>query len=195
MKTMPSCVLYSRDEELAGRLIRLASSLAAVQPIAEQEDLKQWLAQFGDTVLLADLRAPNCLDVLSALRHEKPATIVIPLGAERSDPMLAAETLEPFATLSLEPDRRAFQTLLKQAVECLALRQKTKVLEDELATLTARNVERRPEPRALFSAPRLCRVATKKPGTRCGRFSNRLRPSPTRAPALPAAEPAPLATL
>ncbi|MEA2068079.1 MAG: ATP-binding protein [Verrucomicrobiota bacterium] len=153
MKTMPSCILYSRDEELAGRLIRISTSVVALQPIEEQADLEQWVAQFGDTVLVADLRAPNCLDVLAAIRKDKPLTIIIVLGADRSDPMLAAEWIEPFATTSLEPDRREFQTLLKQAVECLALRQKNKVLEDELATLNARKTETRPEPRALFSAP------------------------------------------
>ncbi|MDF7823328.1 ATP-binding protein [Pontiellaceae bacterium B12227] len=153
MKTMSSCLLYSRDEPLVARLIRITTSIAALQTIAEQIELEQWFTQFGDTVLLADLRAPNCLDVIAALRRERPATIVIVLGADRSDPMLAAETLEPFAAISLEPDRREFQTLLRQAVECLLLRQKNKILEDELATLNARKVEHRPEPRTLFSAP------------------------------------------
>ncbi len=153
MKTMPSSILYSRDEELAGRLIRISSSVVALQPIGEQADLEQWLAQFGDTVLLADLRAPNCLDVLAAVRKERPSSIIVVLGADRSDPMLAAEWLEPFAATTLEPDRREFQALLKQAVECLALRLKTKLLENELATLNARKVEPRQEPRTLFSAP------------------------------------------
>ncbi|VGO16803.1 Sensor protein ZraS [Pontiella desulfatans] len=153
MKTLPSCILYSRDDELTGRLIRISTSVVALQLIEEPVDLEQWIAQFGDTVLLADLRATNCLDMLASIRKEKPATIIIPIGADRSDPMLAVEWLEPFATLSLEPDRREFQTLLKQAVECLALRQKNKVLEEELATLNARKVEQRPQPRTLFSAP------------------------------------------
>ena len=153
MKTMPSCLLYSRDKALASRLIRITTSISAIQPIDEQIDLEQWFAQFGDTVLIADLRAPNCLDVVSALRREHPTTIIIVLGAERSDPMLAAEMLEPFATSALEPNHREFQALLKQATECFLLRQKNRVLEDELATLNARKVEQRPEPRALFSAP------------------------------------------
>jgi nitrogen-specific signal transduction histidine kinase len=153
MKTLPSCILYTRDEGLSGRIVRIASSIVALQPIDEQADLERWIAQFGDTLLIADLRAANCLDVLASIRKEKPSTIVIVLGADRSDPMLAAEWLEPFATTSLEPDRRAFQTLLKQAVECLGLRQKNKILEAELATLNARRVEQRPQPRALFSSP------------------------------------------
>lgn len=153
MKTLPSCILYSRDEELASRLIRISSSVAALQPIEAQNDLEEWLAQFGDTVLIADLRAPNCLDVLANIRKEKPSTILIVLGADRSDPMLAAEWLEPYATVPLEPDRRHFQALLKQAVESLALRLKTKLLEEELATLNARRSEQRPEPRTLFSSP------------------------------------------
>ncbi|MCK4564829.1 MAG: hypothetical protein KAU94_09165, partial [Verrucomicrobia bacterium] len=153
MKTMPSCILYSRDEELTGRLIRIASSVAAVQPIETQADLEQWFAQFGDTILLADLRAPDCLEVLSEIRTNWPMTLVIVMGADRSDPMLAAEWLEPFATIGLEPDRREFQSLLKQATECFQLRQKSRLLEDELAKLNARQTDAKPQPRTLFSTP------------------------------------------
>ncbi|MDF7798145.1 ATP-binding protein [Pontiellaceae bacterium B1224] len=153
MKTMPSCLLYSRDEELVSRLIRITTSISAIHPIDEQNDLEQWFRQFGDTVLLADLRAPNCLDAIAELRTEYPTSIFIMLGAERSDPMLAAQLLDPYATCALEPDRREFQALVKQAIECLLLRQKNRVLEDELAALNARKVEHRPEPRTLFSAP------------------------------------------
>ncbi|WP_372794559.1 ATP-binding protein [Pontiella sp.] len=153
MKTLPSCLLYSRDEELAARLIRMLTSLAAIQPLETETDLEQWLHQFGDTVLLADLRAPNCLDALLSIHRERPNTVMIVIGVERSDPMLSAELLEPFATISPEPDHRELQGLLRRAIEFQLLRQKTKVLEDELATLNARQVEHRSEPRTLFSAP------------------------------------------
>jgi nitrogen-specific signal transduction histidine kinase len=150
---LPQCILYSRDEELVARMLRVASPAAVLQPIKAQEDLEQWISQFGDSVLLADLRAPNCLDVLANIKRERPATVLIVMGADRSDPMLAAEFLEPFAMIPLEPDRRQFKALLKQAAECLALRRKTGVLERELATLNARNMAPQPETRTLFSAP------------------------------------------
>ncbi|VGO22393.1 GAF domain-containing sensor histidine kinase [Pontiella sulfatireligans] len=153
MKTMPSCILYSRDEELIGRLIRISSSVAALQPIDEQADLEQWISQFGDTVLLADLRAPNCLELLASIRTERPMTVIIAIGAERSDPMLTAEWLDPYATTNFEPERREFLALLSKAVECLKLRQKNRLLEEELATLNARKAAPAPAPRTLFSAP------------------------------------------
>lgn len=153
MISMPSCILYSRDDELAGRLIRIASSIASIHPIETQEDLDQWLAQFGETVLLADLRAPNCLEVLASIKETRPTTIIIVIGADRSDPMLAAELLNPYATSSLEPDRRNFQALLKQAIECFTLRQKNQVLADEIATLSARQNAPRPESRPPLAAP------------------------------------------
>ena len=93
MKNQASCILYSRDEALAGRLVRIAARIAAVHPVADQEELEGRLEQFGDTILLADLRAPNCLEVLSALRDRRPESVIIALGAPRSDPMLAAEWL------------------------------------------------------------------------------------------------------
>ncbi len=153
MKTLPSCLLYTRDEDLAARLIRVASSVAALQPIEAQEELEQWLVQFGDTVLLADLRAPNCLDVLASIRRERPSTIVLVIGANRSDPMLAAEMLEPFAKISLDPEREDFKLLLKHAVESLALRQKNKILEDELSSLTAQKNNPVAPTRPPISAP------------------------------------------
>ena len=94
MNPLPQCTLYSRDEELVERLLRMAAPIAAIQPIESREDLEQWIAQFGDSVLLADLRAPNCLEVLTNIRRERPATVLIIMGADRSDPMLAAEFLE-----------------------------------------------------------------------------------------------------
>ncbi|RKX39972.1 MAG: hypothetical protein DRP64_13410 [Verrucomicrobia bacterium] len=153
MKTMPSCILYSRDEELTGRIIRIASRIATVQPIEAQADLEQRFAQFGDTLLLADLRAQNCLEVLSEIKANWPMSVIIAMGADRSDPMLAAEWLDLFATSGLEPDRRDFQALLKHAVECFQLRQKSHLLEEELAKLNARQTEAKPQPRTLFSAP------------------------------------------
>ena len=153
MNPLPQCILYSRDEELVDRLLRIAAPIAVIQPIEAQEDLEQWVSQFGDCVLLTDLRAPNCLDVLTHIRREKPATVLIVMGADRSDPMLAAEFLEPYAMTSLEPDRREFKSLLKQAAECLALRKKTVVLERELAAMNAQQAAPKPETRTLFSAP------------------------------------------
>jgi nitrogen-specific signal transduction histidine kinase len=152
MKPAPSCILYSRDEELVGRLIRISASIASLQPIDNQEDLERWVAQFGETVLIADLRAPNCLDVLAEIRDANQQTVVIVMGAARSDPMLAAELLRPYATLSFEPDRIEFQAVLKQAVECLILRQKNRVLEEELANLNARAGQPPEPPRQLLSA-------------------------------------------
>ncbi len=153
MKTLPSCILYSHDEELIGRLIRISSSIASVQPIEAQADLEQWFSQFGDTLLLADLRAPNCLEVLSDIKTTWPLTVIVVLGVDRSDPMLTAEWLDPFATTGLEPDRREFQALFRQAIECFSLRKKTRLLENELAKLNAQKAEPAPPPRTLFSAP------------------------------------------
>ncbi len=154
MKSLPSCVLYSRDEALAARILRIASSIATVQPIETQAELEQWFGQFGGTILLADLRAPSCLEVLSEIKANWPMSVVVAMGADRSDPMLAAEWLEPFATIGLEPDRREFQSLLRHAAECFDLRKKTRLLEDELAKLDARQPEAPPQhPRTPIVAP------------------------------------------
>ncbi|MBT8045712.1 MAG: PAS domain-containing protein, partial [Pontiella sp.] len=153
MKTMPPCILYSRDERLVDRLMRISTSVITPQPIESQSDLEQWLNQFGDTLLLADLRAPNCLDILFEIRKSKPGTLIIAMGADRSDPMLTAQWLEPFATLPLDPDRCEFQSLLKQASECFALRQRNLVLESELNSLKVREPQPQPELQQRVLAP------------------------------------------
>jgi nitrogen-specific signal transduction histidine kinase len=149
----PPCIFYSADTELSDKLARMSHSVAQIQLITAQTDLEQWFMQFGDAILFADLRAPNCLDMLSVIKRERPLTILIPMGVARSDPMLAAELLEPARTLSLEPDRQELQALLKQSVECFVLRKKNNLLAQELATLNARQSAPRIEPRTLFATP------------------------------------------
>ena len=75
----------------------IASNIADMQPIAAQVELEERFAQLGDSILLADLRAPNCLEVLSDIKTNRPVSVIIAMGADRSDPMLAAEVLDPFA--------------------------------------------------------------------------------------------------
>lgn len=146
-------ILYSRDNHVVDRLTRITSNDAQLQSIETRHDLEQWFAQFGDAILLADLRAPSCLDLLAEIKQAHPLSVVIVMGTERSDPMLTAAILEPFAAISLEPNNHELKSLLKQASECFALRQKNNVLSRELSTLTARQSEPKPENRTLFSAP------------------------------------------
>jgi len=146
-------ILYSRDGQVVERLTRITSTAVQLQSAETQQDLEQWFSQFGEAILLADLRAPNCLDLLSAIKKEHPLTVVIIMGSERSDPMLTAAMLEPFAAISLEPHSNDLKSLLTQASECFILRQKNSVLARELSTLTARQSGSKPEPRTLFSAP------------------------------------------
>lgn len=153
MKTLPSCLLYTQDESLVSRLLRILASQAAIHPIDSRETLERWFYQHGATVLLADLRAPDCLNVLSDIRQNWPDTIIVVLGSARSDPMLTAEWLDVFATAGLEPDRRSFQTLIRHATECFMLRKKNALLEDELAKLANQRPEEKPVQRTAFSAP------------------------------------------
>ena len=153
MKHTSPCILYSRDAELVERMRRMTALLTTIQPIDTQNDLEQWISQFGDTVILADLRAPNCLEVLSQLRKSNPLSVIIVMGAKRSDPMLIAEWLEPFAKISLEPDRHELQSLLDHAFECLQLRKRNRILEAELSSAPANRNEGAPLSNSLVSAP------------------------------------------
>lgn len=152
---MPSCVLYTQDEELMIRITRIAATVAMIHPISSPHDLEQRFLQFGDTVLLADLRAPECFDLLAEMKSRHPLSVIIALGSDRSDPMLEAEWLEPFSTADLNIERRNLQALLAQAIECQQLRQKVNMLETALADASAgqRHQELRLAPRSLFSAP------------------------------------------
>jgi signal transduction histidine kinase/GAF domain-containing protein len=152
VRNLPSPLLYCRDQDLAQRLVRMTSNVAALRIIEEQAELEQVFDQLGDAVLIADVRAPNCIEVLSEINASHPQSIIIAMGAERSDPILTVEWINPFATIDFNPDRQALQSLLKHACECLDLRKKTRVLENELAQL---NAQRDPEPtsRPLLTEP------------------------------------------
>ena len=153
MKTLPPCILYTQDEELALRLARITSSQVVLQAVTEAAKLEECFVQLGDTLLIADIRAPNCLEILSEIKVSWPRSVIIVMGADRSDPMLAAEWLDPFATTGLEPARREFQLLLKHAGECFRLRQKTRLLEEELGKLKTRHDAPKPEPRSQLAKP------------------------------------------
>ena len=153
MTTRPTCLLYSCDEMLNARLVRIASGMAAVHPVETRAALEQWFSESGDAVLLADLRAPDCLEVLAEIRTERPLSVVIAMGADRSDPMLAAELLDPFAAIGLHPERREFQRLLKHAAECFRLRQSTRLLNEEIASTKARQSVLKPEAKNPPAAP------------------------------------------
>ncbi len=153
MNSTPSCILYTCDEELVTRMTRISQDFLTLHPFARQAEVEQWISQFGETILLADIRAPNCLELLSALKQKNPMMVRIPMGEVRSDPMLAAETLEPFASMSLQPDVRELKILLRQAKECLSLRKKNRLLANELTTLNARQPIHPKETRTSLTTP------------------------------------------
>jgi len=153
MKTLPTCIFYSRDVELTERLSRIAGSVATLHAIEEQNDFEQWFEQFGDAVLIADLRAPNCFEVLSEIKITHPLSVIIAMGADRSDPMLTVEWLNPYSTIDFEPERNQFRTLLKHAHECLDLRKKTHLLENELTKINAGQSKQQEASRPLFTTP------------------------------------------
>jgi nitrogen-specific signal transduction histidine kinase len=141
MKPTPACILYSNDKTVSNRLVRIAAQSITLQVIETEPDLEQWFAQFGHAVLLADLRAPNCFEVLSVIKKEHPLTVIVVMGVERSDPMLNAGMLEPFAAVPLDVDLQAFQALLNQAIECYCLRHSNHILSEELLMLKVRTTE------------------------------------------------------
>lgn len=153
MNTLPTCVLYSNDSELTARFTRIAAGIALLHPVSAEAELQQWINQFGDSVILADLRAPNCLAQLDSLSRRSPASVIIAIGADRSDPLRTAKSIDLFSTCGFDPDRREFKELLKQALECFRLRRKNALLQEELNMMSARPEPPRVAERTLFSTP------------------------------------------
>jgi nitrogen-specific signal transduction histidine kinase len=156
MKTPATSVLYSQDELLITRIMRLASDRCPISPLRTPTDLDHYFIQFEETILLADIRARGCLEILEEIKKTHPVTVLIIIGTPRSDPMLEAEWINPFATLPQEPERKSFQQLMRQAAECLNLRQKNEMLEQTLSSLhqgQSRPDARNTGPRSLFSTP------------------------------------------
>jgi len=126
----PVCILYSQDGDLLRRVKAFLRTMAQVRHVAEPDRLEAVLQQVAPAVVIMDLRAKECRDLLEKLQQDWSDSLLIALGAPRSEPLRDAEQSGIYAAEDLQLERRRFQALIGRAFDYLNLIQANRELRD-----------------------------------------------------------------
>ena len=130
MTLSPVCILYSQDGDLLRRVKAFLRTMAQVRHVAEPDRLEAILQQAAPAVVIMDLRAKECRDLLEKLQQDWPDSLLIALGAARSEPLRDAEQSGIYAAEDLQLERRRFQALIGRAFDYLNLMQANREMRD-----------------------------------------------------------------
>ena len=131
MSASSVCILYTQDPELARRAKAYLRSMALVRHVSDPNRLEAVLEQNSPAVVLMDLRAKECRELLELFEHDWAESLVIALGAPRSEPLREAEQSGIYAAEDLQLDRHRFQTLVGRAFDHLQLMQQNRDLREQ----------------------------------------------------------------
>ncbi len=126
------CISYTQDAELARRLKAFLRSITELRQISDPDRFDPVLRQVGPTVLIMDLRAKECRDLMDQVQSESPEYLIIALGTPRSEPLREAEQSGIYAAEDLQLDRRRLQALVSRALDYLRALQATRDLRDSI---------------------------------------------------------------
>ena len=130
MTLSPVCILYSQDADLLRRVKAFLRTMAQVRHVVEPDRLEAVLQQAAPAVVIMDLRAKECRELLEKLRQDWPDSLFIALGVARSEPLRDAEQSGIYAAEDLELERGRFQALMERAFDYLNLIQANRELRD-----------------------------------------------------------------
>jgi len=125
------CILYTQDPDLARRVKAYLRSMASVRHVTDPNRLEAVLQQNSPAVVLMDLRAKDCRGLLDLLERDWVESLVVALGAPRSEPLREAEQSAIYAAEDLQLDRHRFQSLLGRAFDHLRLMQQNRDLREQ----------------------------------------------------------------
>ncbi len=132
MTLPPVCIVYSQDADLVRRVKAYARTMAQVRHVAEAARLEAVLEQTSPAVVLMDLRARECRELMEQLEQNWPDSLQIALGTPRSEPLRDAEQSGIYAAEDLQLERRRFQALIGRAFDYLKLLRQNRELHEEM---------------------------------------------------------------
>jgi PAS domain S-box-containing protein len=132
----PGCILYTQDSDLVRRMKAFLRAMAQVRHVAEADRLDAVLQQTGPAVIIMDLRAKDCRDLIDQVQKEWPEILIIALGIVKSDPLREAEQFGIYAAEDLELDRHHFQALIGRAFDYLKILQENRDLRETSASVS-----------------------------------------------------------
>src|SRR5437868_13163287 len=131
MSVASICILYTQDADLTRRVKAFLRTMALVRHVTDPNRMEAVLQQNSPAVILMDLRAKECRDLLEQLEQDWPESLVIALGAPRSEPLREAEQSGIYAAEDLQLDRHRFQTLVGRAFDHLTIMQENRDLREQ----------------------------------------------------------------
>jgi len=143
MTPPPVCVLYTQDPDLGRRIEAFLRATAQVRHVTEANRLDAVLQQVGPALLIMDLRAKECRDLIEQIQNEWPDVLIIALGMLHSQPLRETEQLGIYAAEDLQLDRRRFHALIDRAFDYLKALQENRDLRE---TSTRTGVAQAPPP-------------------------------------------------
>src|SRR5438874_2616366 len=130
MNLPPVCIVYSQDADLVRRVKAFLRTMAEVRHVGEANRLEPVLEQTSPAVVLMDLRARDCGDLMEQLEQDWPDSLQIALGTPRSEPLRDAEQSGIYAAEDLQLERRRFQALVGRAFDYLKLMRQNRELRE-----------------------------------------------------------------
>src|SRR5213595_2848251 len=146
MRIASICILYTQDADLARRVKAFLRVNTIVRHVTDPDRFEAVLQQNSPAVIIMDLRAKECRDLLERLEQDWSESLVIALGTPRSDPLREAEQSGIYAAEDLQLDRHRFQTLLGRAFSHLQLIQENRDLREQAKYSVPSEATRRVEP-------------------------------------------------
>ncbi len=137
MTQPPACILYTQDPELVRRVKAFVRAMTQVRHVAEVDRLDAVLQQSSPALLIMDLRAKECRDLIDQIQKEWPDVLMIALGVARSDPLREAEHFGIYAAEDLDLERRRFQALVGRAFDYLKILQENRELQERSTIVPA----------------------------------------------------------
>lgn len=135
-------ILYTQDADLVRKARAFLRTSAEVRHVADPDRLEPVLQQTGPAVLMMDLRAKECRDLLEQIHTEQPDILIIALGVAQSEPLRETEQLGIYAAEEIGLDRRRFQALLARALNHQRVLQENRDLRERSITTTTAQLRR-----------------------------------------------------
>ena len=130
MTPAPVCTLYTQDAELVRRARAFLRTMAQVRHVSDPDRLESVLQQTGPSVLMMDLRAKECRELIDQIQNEQPDVLIIVFGVGQSETLREAEQFGIYAAEEIGLERRRFQALLGRAFDYLKVSQENRDLRE-----------------------------------------------------------------
>jgi PAS domain S-box-containing protein len=149
MTPVPISIVFTQDADLVRRTRAFLRALSEVRHVSDADRLEPVLQQTAPAVLMMDLRAKECRELLDQIRKTQPDVLIIALGVAQSEPLREAEQLGIYAAEEIGLERRRFQALLERAFDHQKVLQENRDLRETSTMSEKRNLRNEPAPAAM----------------------------------------------